>query len=210
MIEVMALIKDEDAKKGQERIDLVKESLKRVLIEVEDEFLGTGGTFSINVAKDFDVGEMKKEVLLVTEYPDDYLTECFEGGINRVYGRIERMGSQVGFVEQAQDLNLEAGLALDVFTPVDSLEKEALMKVDGIMLQGNKDGESRFGDMVLKKIVRLRNKGFKGEIIVKGLNDPKEVKECVDAGAKVVVVDEWLWQASDLESQLKLLTKGEI
>lgn len=74
------------------------------------------------------------DIHLLVDDPTEWLQECVVIKPKRVIGQIERMGSQTGFVEEVIAEGAIAGLALELATPVASLEKEALEKCEVVLL----------------------------------------------------------------------------
>lgn len=136
---------------------------------------------------------------LMTEEPINYLNQCREVGAELVVGQVELMEDQVKFIKEGKHLGVKTGLALDLATPVDFLEEEALGITDTVLLMAVEAGFSgqEFDEGVLKKIRELREGGFEGDIFVDGGVNEKTIGECVKAGANGFSVTSGIWQADN-------------
>jgi ribulose-phosphate 3-epimerase len=118
-----------------------------------------------------------------------------------VYGHIERMGNLDEFIELGRELGIEVGWALDLYTPLDDLLPQHLLKADGILLMSVKAGFSGqvFNSLVLDKIKALRTMGFSQDIEVDGGINDTTIPLCLDSGANLMAVNSAIWHANDPE-----------
>jgi ribulose-phosphate 3-epimerase len=122
------------------------------------------------------------------------------------------MGSQQGFVEQAKELGLQIGLAVDLYTPISSVDKSTWSKLDGILLMSVKAGfaQQAFDPRVLPKIEKLRKLGFKADIQIDGGINVETGRKCIKAGANQLAVGSFLWKGDTVDKGLELLMNGVV
>ncbi|MBU1085523.1 MAG: hypothetical protein ABIJ43_03080 [Candidatus Beckwithbacteria bacterium] len=168
--------------------------------------------------------ELDLYVHLMTEEPINYLNQCKEIGAELVVGQVELMEDQVEFVNKGKRLGMKMGLALDLVTPVDFLEVEALSMVNTVLLMAVPAGfsEQEFDRKVLKKIEELRSagfgelttSGFKGDIFIDGGVNKETIGECIKAGANAFSVTSGIWNEDNpkkaYEELMKLGEQNEI
>ncbi len=74
----------------------------------------------------------------------DYVWELIEQApqipVRAVYGQIEKMSHQPQFLEEVKKQDWQAGLALDLFTPIESIEAESWEWLDGVLLMAVEAG----------------------------------------------------------------------
>jgi pentose-5-phosphate-3-epimerase len=98
----------------------------------------------------------------MTEEPLDYLYELASQKpplpTRAVFGQLERMSDQLAFLQAAQQYHYQAGLALDLFTPLDSLADNVWPHLDTILLLAVPMGAQgqTFQDSVFAKITALQ------------------------------------------------------
>lgn len=160
--------------------------------------------------------ELELYVHLLTEEPIEYLNQCREIGAELVVGQVELMEDQVEFLKKARKLEVKAGLALDLPTPVDFLEGEALTMTDTVLLMGVEAGfsEQEFDVKVLEKIKELRSGGFSGDVFVDGGVNKETIGLCVEAGANAFSVTSGIFKevspAKAYQKLLRLAKKHEV
>lgn len=135
------------------------------------------------------------DIHLLVDDPTEWLQECVVIKPKRVIGQIERMGSQTGFVEEVIAEGAIAGLALELATPVASLEKEALEKCEVVLLLSVPAGTSgsKFDERVISKIGELREI-YKGNILVDGGINQETEKLVMEAGASETGMNSYYWK----------------
>ena len=146
---------------------------------------------------------MAVEVHLMVDNPIAYVGRCDRVGVERVYGHIEQMEDMGEFVDQVTDLGIQAGLALDLDTPVADIEK-MLPYLDGVLLMSVKAGYSgqEFSEEVLSKIEELREQEFKGDICIDGGMNEETIAICAGKGANHFGVTSQIWKAKNIKERL--------
>ena len=187
----------------QKVIELKKWGVKRVVIDILDGVFADNITIGVNDLRDIDFGEITVELQLMVEEPTDYLGEAsvLNAQQKRVYGHIERMGNLDEFIDLGRELGIEVGWALDLYTPLDDLQAQHLLKADGILLMSVKAGFSGqvFNPLVLEKIKALRAMGFTQDIEVDGGINNATIPLCLEAGANLFAANSAIWQSDNPE-----------
>lgn len=191
------------------KVALLPATVSRIHLDVID------GVFADNLTplpsdyREIEFGKRLIDFHLMVEEPVDYVSDCANlkaraGGI-RVIGQVERMGKQAEFVTLAQGLKCGVGLGLDLYTPVSAIERQVLPALDCVLLMSVKTGFSgqHFNHLISEKILRLREAGFAGQIIMDGGGDPKHALLARAAGADAFAVTSYLWQHEDVAQALK-------
>ena len=142
-----------------------------------------------------DFGTLAIDLHLMVDDPTSWVGECVAIKPGRIIAHIERMGRQRVWVDAVRTYSPAAvGLALDLFTPVSSLDEEVLEGATAVLLMSVKAGYSgqAFHPQVLAKVRELRSR-YEGRIIVDGGVTPEVVPSIAQAGADEVAVNSYLW-----------------
>lgn len=152
--------------------------------------------------------EFEIDFHLLVDDPTEYIEECVALEPKRVIAQIERMGSQIRYLETVEGYGVGSGLALKIETPIEAIEKEALELAKAIILLEIPPGLSGepFDMRVLPKIQKLRER-YAGKIIVDGGINKETYKLAVEAGADEAGANSWYWTRlrQDFDGQ-----KGEL
>lgn len=138
---------------------------------------------------------------LMVKEPDFWIGKC-RGTSGRIIGQIEMMDEQRDFVERVKKAKFAPGLALDLETPLDTLDDEVLGEVDCILLMAVPAGfgGQEFRPKVLNKIKALDNirktKKFTFSIIVDGGVNRENAAMIAEAGADEVSVGKSLFEGN--------------
>ncbi|OGD62016.1 hypothetical protein A2160_00425 [Candidatus Beckwithbacteria bacterium RBG_13_42_9] len=193
----------------QNEIRRLANIFSRVQIDVID------GQFAANTTVSFndmgDLPEAAKDFHLMVVEPINWVEKCRGKGASLVIGQIEKMSDQKKFIEMVKLGNMKAGLALDLETEVDKLDKSAINLADHILLMSVKAGFSGqlFDERVLAKIKIVRQMVGEGiEISVDGGINETNIRSVVQAGANVVYLGKTILEADDVENKLSELRKA--
>lgn len=155
-----------------------------------------------------DFGELSIDLHLMAEEPLDFVYEALEHkdvlSIRSIIAQVERMSSQVDYVETVQKNGWQVGFSLDAFTPFDAIDEASWDAVDIVQLMGIEAGfqgqEFRPATLEnIKNLVAIREQlGRNFEIIIDGGVKPDVVQKIEAAGADSVVVGSGLWKSDDL------------
>lgn len=181
--------------------------IERVQIDVIDGWFAENLTLTPADFAELDFGKLQTDFHLMTEEPLDYLFEILEHReqlpVNAVIAQIERMSSQPTFVEQVKKTGWQVGLALDLFTPVESISlptMESLDIVQVMTIEAGFQGQA-FVTGALEKIQELiqlkKEKSFHFEIYIDGGIKKAQVELLQTLEIDAVMVGSGLWQAVD-------------
>jgi pentose-5-phosphate-3-epimerase len=105
----------------------------------------------------------------MTEEPMDYVWEmeeyCRELPIRSVFGQIEKMSYQEAFLEEVKKQDWKAGLALNIYTPLESIDENSWDWMDAVLLLGAEAGSSgqQLNPFIFEKIKAVKAKINEGE-----------------------------------------------
>ncbi len=150
-----------------------------------------------------DFGELKIDFHLMCEEPLDYLWEIAanEAGlrVRAAFGQVERMGDQSAFLKAAQERGYKAGLALDLETPLESIDESAWANLDEVLLlavpMGSQDQE--FNESIYEKITQLQKeieqRKLRVEIVIDGGIKLAQLQALNKAGVEKLAIGSYLW-----------------
>lgn len=197
-IKVYPGILEQEREEFLDKLEKAGEFAEGVMIDVID------GKFSDNLTVGMEeVMEAETNLTvglhLQTDEPVQYLHQAAEMGATLAMGQIELMEDQKEFLNLGIKLGLKPGLALDLLTPIDFIEEEALAKTKRILLLAVEGGysEQAFDGKVLEKIMQLRDLGFEGDIWVDGGVNRETISACAEAGANAFSVTSGIWRESN-------------
>lgn len=132
------------------------------------------------------------DIHLMVDQPEKWIKQCVIGGAERVFGQVEMMKDVTAFVADAQAEGMAVGLAYDIDTPLDGLEK-VIDDLDAVLLMSVKaGGQAReFDERVLSKIKQVRKMNKRIPIVIDGGINEEKMKECLAADwAEEIAEDE--------------------
>lgn len=167
-----------------QQLELVKQepTIQTVQVDIIDALFTDNITINPSDLVGFDFGNLAIDFHLMTEEPMDYVWELIDCGhklpTQSIIAQLEKMSYQPDFLEEVKKAGWQAGLAIDLFTPIESIDSASWEYLDYILLMAVEAGEQGqiFNSAVFDKIDQLQK-------LIKKLN--KETKICVDGGIKV-------------------------
>jgi len=169
------------------------------------------------VLADLDFTDLQLDFHLMTEEPMDCVWELIEQQkhlpIRAVYGQIEKMSYQENFLEEVKRQGWQAGLALNLFTPISSIEENAWQWLDGVLLMAVEAGEQGqlFQNQVLDKIAELQLAAEKHHcqinIVIDGGIGATQIGLLKKAGVDQAAVGSALFATNDFAQAYQNLTK---
>lgn len=191
----------------QSKIDLSKSFCNRICVDMIDGEFADNMTVMPEDLQSVSWQGLTHEAQLMVIEPIDYLGFLHTAGFKRVYGHVERMGSIDAYLQACQDLAIEPGLALDLYTPIESISQKILQKTAGVLLMSVKAGFSsqQYID-ISQKVVDLRKSGYTADIQVDGGMNVKTIPALVASGANHFSVTSALWSAPDVALSYQTLT----
>jgi len=171
---------------GRVQVDIVGRAFSA------DPSVGVGALDQVTIDVALDVQLMVRE-------PISFLNRCDLAGVDRVFGHVEYMHDQQAFIEYASTLGMRVGLAVDLPTPVVSIE-EVLADLDAVLLMAVPAGRSGqpFDGRVLQKIAQVKALRPDLAICVDGGITPDTIRPLVAAGATEFAVGSFLWESKDI------------
>lgn len=177
-----------------EKVALVKGRVERVQVDVVDGLFADNVTVGPTDLEKIDWSGLGVDVHLMVDDPMEWVEDCLSLPKVRVIGQIERMGNQGWFVDWVKGYGKEVGLAVDLHTPISSLEKDVLEEVDLVVLLAVKAGfqGQDFDERVWGKIGELQ-RFFRGEIVVDGGVRKEQLGKLKELGVSAAVGSFW-WE----------------
>lgn len=199
---------------AKKQIELAKSSnlLGAIQIDIVDGIFADNHTFTPQDLVDVDFGNLQIDFHLMTEEPMDYVWEleeyCRHLPIRAVFGQIEKMTYQEAFLEEIKKQDWRAGLALDLFTPIESIDENSWEWMDAILLLGVEAGASgqEQNPFLFEKIKFVRQKILKGEpmkIFVDGGVNIKNIEQLSASGIDGVTVNSAFNNAPDYKQAVE-------
>lgn len=163
-MELIPTILTDDPKEIAEKIHLFeslvdedgKSVVSRLHIDIADGELTQGKTIPLEVLENIET-PLVLDIHLMVEEPIDWVERAIRAMGERIIGQIEMMTSQPEFVGKVTEAGLRVGLAIDIDTPVSSLDSAILKDVDAVLVMGRKAGfgEYPFDETALDKVKEL-------------------------------------------------------
>lgn len=213
-IDVTANVLTGDIHLARKQIELAKQSglLQAIQIDVIDGIFADQHTVTPQDLVDVDFGDLQIDFHLMTEEPMDYVWEmeeyCRHLPIRSVFGQVEKMSYQEAFLEEIKKQDWKAGLALDLYTPLDAIDENSWEWMDAILLLGVEAGASGQAQskVVLEKIRAARERIAAGEpmkVFVDGGVNKDTIVALQQAGADSVTANAAFNQAADYQQAVK-------
>lgn len=194
--------------------------IRTVQIDIIDGLFADNITLTPLDLHEVDFGELSCDLHLMTEEPLDFVYEAIDGNtvnydeaksddiltkvpVRAILGQVERMSNQVEFLQAVKGQNWQAGLSLDLYTPLDEILPESWFLLDSIQLMGIEAGfqGQTFNEHVFQKIAELhdhiKNYDRAVEIIIDGGITPALVPQLQKSGVHSVAVGSSLWNEHD-------------
>lgn len=181
MITIVPAILEKSLKEFEKKLSLVWGSVDRVQVDIVD-----GKFADVTTIAPEDLGQIDTIVAfdahLMVEKPEKWIKQCVAGGMDRVFGQVEKMEDKVAFIGDTQAEGLAVGLAYDIDTPLGDLE-EYVNDLDAVLLMSVKAGaqDQEFDDRVFDKIKAVRKMSKRVRIVVDGGLDEEKIKKCIAA-----------------------------
>jgi ribulose-phosphate 3-epimerase len=176
-------------------LSLKERKIDRVHMDIGDGLFSDLLTISPSDLQEIDTANMKMDIHLLVDDPSEWIEECVALNPKRLIGQIERMGSQVQFLDTIESYKCAGGLALEIHTPIEEIEKEALDKARVILLLAVPAGTSGspFDEHVIEKVKELK-KIYSGAILIDGAINPNTYTMIIDAGATEAGANSAWWR----------------
>lgn len=212
-MQIIPTILTADKKAAQEKLKKYKGIFEWIQLDIVDNVFANNKTLlPIDFASIKELSFFRPDVHLMTKHPIKFLTDCKKIKAKRIIGHIELMADQKSFVQGIIKKGVEVGLAVDLPTPIEKLDKNILNKLDVVLLMSVKAGNcgQPLSSLVLPKIKKLVKIKKEEKLIFKIALDggikPETIKAPFDAGAEIFYVGSFLDKNS--KQALKELKKA--
>ena len=202
-----------------QQLDLVKQvpTIKVIQVDIVDAFFTDNITINPTDLVDFDFDDLAIDFHLMTEEPMDYVWELIDCGqklpTQSVIGQIEKMSYQLDFLEEIKKAGWQAGLAINLFTPLENIEKHAWEYLDQVLLMAVEAGAQgqTFNSLIFAKIEELKNKINQSnkpiKIVVDGGIKQEQIKDLQKAGVDQIAVGSAVFNADNFKTEFNKLKK---
>lgn len=156
------------------------------------------------------VTKLPLDVHLMIENPDQYIEAFAKAGADYITVHVEACRHLHRTIQHIKSLGVKAGVVLNPATPVESL-KHVIGDVDMVLLMSVNPGfgGQKFIPEVLGKIRDVQalaeQKGAEIEIEVDGGVNPETAKQCIEAGATVLVAGSAIYNEADYAKAISLI-----
>lgn len=192
---ITPIIMESDIKEVRRKLQILREGkIDKVHIDIGDGLFSDLLTIAPADLQEIDTSNMKMDIHLLVDDPAEWVEEVVALKPARLIAQIERMGSQMAFLESIEGYATEGGLALAINTPIEEIEVEALTTVKTILLLAVPAGTSGsvFDERVIAKIKQLR-KIYAGSILIDGAISKETYKRVMEAGASEAGANSAYW-----------------
>lgn len=152
--------------------------------------------------------DLRLDFHLMVKNPEGWIEKCVSAMADRIFAHIEEVSSQSEFINRVQEAGAAAGLAIDLSTPISSLDSNVLPDVDCILLMSVPAGfeGQDFDEKVYEKLEKLdalrKKEGLFFRICIDGGVGQKEIEKLDKLGADEVVIGDRIFQG-DLKKNLR-------
>lgn len=216
MVEIIPTILTSDLNDFTEKINWVRDIVPRVQIDVIDGKFAPKKTVNLEGLRERGgigppVSGLRVDLHLMVDKPEDWVNRSLELLPDRIIGNVEMMDDPKDFVNKVVEGGVEAGIALDLETPVESMADEIYHLADLILVLSVKAGMGgqEFDFQALKKIKKISRivDGLVKIGVDGGLNE-KNIPLCRASGAEIFYVGNSFWEAKDLNYRYNELLKS--
>ncbi|MBQ6436477.1 hypothetical protein IJJ27_02865 [bacterium] len=207
-MKIIPAILESEIEKVAQKLDLVRldGSADTVQIDIIDGQLSPQLTVTPYDLKNLDWTGIKADFHLMTEDPLDYVWELAAQGeqlpVRAVFGQVERMSDQKAFLQAVKDQGWLAGLALDLETPLESIDDASWKILDQLLLLAVPMGRQgqKFDERIWEKLHELEHLsaqyGVDVPVVVDGGVNPTVIPKLREHGVEAVAVGSYLWRGS--------------
>lgn len=198
---IPVILTDSDKELGK-KLKLIEGLAERVQIDVVDGVYAPEETFDLSLLSQ-QKSNLIFDIHLMVQNPFDWLEKCEQVFASRVIAQAEPLVNQADFIDEVTELGLEAGLALELESGIDSLEAEALERLNLVLLLAVKTGFSgqKFDNRVIDKIKQLKQLremgSFSFKIGIDGGVNAANLTQIIKAGTDELAVGSAIFSAPD-------------
>lgn len=202
-----------------QQLALVKQipEIKSIQVDIIDALFADNITINPSDLVDFDFEDLAIDFHLMTEEPMDYVWELIDCGqklpTQSVIGQIEKMSHQLDFLEEIKKAGWQAGLAINLFTPLENIDDSAWEYLDQVLLMAVEAGAQgqTFNSLVFTKIEELKDRIKKSnkqiKIAIDGGIKTEQIKNLQKAGVNQIAVGSALFNADNFAKEFNKFKK---
>ncbi len=212
MVKVIPAILTDNVNELKDLLSRCEGVIDRVQIDILDGVFAGNKTIDPLVFEHIETDLLLDFHLMVKE-PKSWIEKCVRAGADRIIGQIEMMTSQEGFVGKVQEVGKYVGLAIDLKTPVDSIDETVINSIDAVLVMSVNAGfgGQEFEHKALNKIKKLneiRNQDLTPfSIIDDGGITMDTVDDAKRAGVDEVAIGKRLFEG-DLKTNIEKFIKS--
>ncbi|MEH7546222.1 ribulose-phosphate 3-epimerase [Neobacillus vireti] len=156
------------------------------------------------------VTKLPLDVHLMIENPDHYIEAFAKAGANFITVHVESCRHLHRTIQNIKSFGVKAGVVLNPATPVDSIQ-HIIGDIDMVLLMSVNPGfgGQTFIPEVLPKIRKVKEmaeqKGLSVEIEIDGGVNPETARQCIEAGATVLVAGSAVYNQKDYKQAISQL-----
>ncbi len=150
---------------------------------------------------------------LMISKPEDYLEPFIRAGSDAITFHVETVDNPLAIIQQIHELGAKAGISIkpktDVSTITPYLENLDLVLI--MSVEPGFGGQSFIPESLqkIKALAKLKEKhGYHYEISVDGGINQYTSKQCIDAGATVLVAGSYIFNADDRKERIEKVRYG--
>ncbi|WML39049.1 ribulose-phosphate 3-epimerase [Neobacillus sp. OS1-2] len=150
------------------------------------------------------------DVHLMIENPDQYIEAFTKAGADYITVHVEACRHLHRTIQNIKSYGIKAGVVLNPATPVETIQ-HVIGDIDMVLLMSVNPGfgGQTFIPEVLPKIRKVKDmadqKGLVIEIEIDGGVNPETAKQCIEAGANVLVAGSAIYNQPDYETAISLI-----
>ncbi|PFO05929.1 ribulose-phosphate 3-epimerase [Bacillus sp. AFS076308] len=156
------------------------------------------------------VTKLPLDVHLMIENPDHYIEAFAKAGANFITVHVEACRHLHRTIQNIKSFGVKAGVVLNPATPVESIQ-HIIGDIDMVLLMSVNPGfgGQTFIPEVLPKIRKVKEmaeqKGLSVEIEIDGGVNPETARQCIEAGATVLVAGSAVYNQKDYKQAISQL-----
>ncbi len=196
-----------DFGKLNEDIATIDDHSDYIHVDVMDGHFVPNLTFGAPVAK-YIKSKNPLDVHLMIENPGNYIEDFAKAGADVLTVHYEAAHDLDGTLAKIREHGMKAGVSIKPATPVEVLEPY-LKDLDWVLVMSVEPGfgGQSFMPNALEKISWLREKAPDLDIAVDGGINDKTGKQCVDAGANILIAGSYIFKAEDRVEAIESLKR---
>ncbi|MGG3560119.1 ribulose-phosphate 3-epimerase [Neobacillus rhizosphaerae] len=156
------------------------------------------------------ITKLPLDVHLMIENPDQYIEAFAKAGADYITVHVEACRHLHRTIQSIRSFGIKAGVVLNPATPVESIQ-HIIGDIDMVLLMSVNPGfgGQKFIPEVLPKIKKVKElaeqKGVDIEIEIDGGVNPETAKDCIEAGATVLVAGSAVYNQPDYAKAISLI-----